>query len=60
MARLIGQAAQHTQVIVVSHAAELVAALQQEDFCRHILLDKQLSETTIQQDTTPEWLWPSR
>lgn len=60
LARLIGQAAQHTQVIVVSHAAELVEALQQEDFCRHILLDKQLSETTIQQDTTPEWLWPSR
>ncbi|CNJ12185.1 putative ATPase [Yersinia intermedia] len=60
LARLIGQAAQHTQVIVVSHAAELVAALQQETHCRHILLDKQFSETTIQQEATPHWLWSAR
>ncbi|CNG33003.1 putative ATPase [Yersinia frederiksenii] len=60
LARLIAQASQHTQVIVVSHAAGLVGALQQEETCRHILLDKQLSETTVQQETTPEWRWPSR
>ncbi|WP_145534219.1 AAA family ATPase [Yersinia alsatica] len=60
LARLIAQAAQHTQVIVVSHAAGLVAALQQEENCRHFLLAKQLSETTIQQETTPEWCWPKR
>lgn len=60
LARLIGQAARHTQVIVVSHAAELVSALQQETDCRHILLDKQLSETRVQQASTAHWLWPAR
>ena len=60
LARLIGQAAQHTQVIVVSHAAELVAALQEEAHCNQILLDKQWSETHVQQENTPEWEWPTR
>ncbi|MFL4555684.1 AAA family ATPase [Yersinia kristensenii] len=63
LARLIGQAARYTQVIVVSHAAELVSALQQEDNCRHILLRKELSETAVQQETqetTADWQWPSR
>lgn len=60
LARLIAQSAQHTQVIVVSHAAELVDALVQEENCRHILLHKELSETTIQQESNPYWQWPSR
>ena len=60
LARLIGQAARHTQVIVVSHAAELVGALQEEAHCNQILLDKQWSETHVQQENTPEWEWPTR
>ncbi|OVZ79798.1 ATP-binding protein [Yersinia kristensenii] len=60
LARLIGQAAQHTQVIVVSHAAALVSALQQENDCHSILLRKELSETTVQPAARADWQWPSR
>ena len=60
LARLIVQASQRCQMIVVSHAATLVAALDAEADSRQIVLEKTLGETTIQDYVPPSWTWPSR
>jgi predicted ATPase len=67
LARLIAAASRHTQVIVVSHAPPLVAALQQVAGCRHLNLEKSFGETILSADSTedprlrrPRWQWPSR
>lgn len=65
LARLVGSAARQTQVIVVTHAARLVAALEdlQELDVRSVVLDKDLGETRIlnlDADGTPRWNWPAR
>ena len=60
LARLIAQAAQRTQIIVVSHAAPLVSALAQDPQARRIVLEKQLGETLVQPDERPSWTWPTR
>ncbi|KIZ46213.1 MULTISPECIES: AAA family ATPase [Rhodopseudomonas] len=59
LARLIARAAQRSQLIVVSHAAELVAALDQQPSSRQILLEKRLSETILD-GRVPRWNWPAR
>jgi predicted ATPase len=65
LARLVGSAARQAQVIVVSHAARLVAAL--EDLqgldVRSVVLDKELGETRILNlgaEDGPRWNWPTR
>lgn len=60
LARLIARAAKRSQVIVVSHAAELVAALEGEESSRRILLEKELGETVVRDGEAPSWAWPSR
>jgi predicted ATPase len=63
LARLIGQAAQGSQVLVVSHAARLIAALEQQPSCQRITLEKELGETRIgglHELEAPPWHWPSR
>ena len=60
LARLIAQAAQRTQIIVVSHAAPLVSALAQDPHARCIVLEKELGETLVQPDERPAWTWPTR
>jgi len=60
LARLIARAAKRSQVIVVSHAAELVAALEGEESNRRILLEKELGETVVRDGDAPSWAWPSR
>ena len=62
LARLIGRAAERSQVIVVTHAASLIAVLC-EHRCNSITLEKSLGETRIAGSTeaeTPRWNWPSR
>lgn len=59
LARLIAAAAKRSQIIVVSHAADLVEALVREGGSR-ILLDKELSQTMVADDEPPAWAWPSR
>lgn len=59
LARLIARASRHSQVIVVSHAAALVSALQ-ESGARRIVLEKQLGETVAVDQERPAWNWPSR
>jgi predicted ATPase len=63
LARLIGGAAQRSQVIVVSHAARLIAALEQQPTCHRITLEKELGQTTVvglHELEAPAWHWPAR
>ena len=60
LARLIAQASKRSQVVVVSHAAALVCALDADADCRQIVLEKQLGETVVTEGTPPDWTWPSR
>ena len=61
LARLIIQASQHCQVWVVSHASRLIAALQQDEGCNSIVLEKVLGQTQIVGQgilDAPAWHWP--
>jgi predicted ATPase len=60
LARLIVQASKQCQIIVVSHAAALVSALDAEADSRQIVLEKTLGETEVQDYVPPNWTWPSR
>jgi predicted ATPase len=60
LARLIVQASGQCQMIVVSHAAALVTALDAEPDSRRIVLEKTLGETEVQDYVPPNWTWPSR
>ncbi len=57
LARLIAQASQRSQIIVVSHATALVSELAG---ARQIVLEKQLGETLARDDEKPAWNWPTR
>lgn len=59
LARLIAKAAVQSQIIVVSHAASLVSALQDAG-AQRIVLEKQLGETVVQDGERPAWNWLSR
>jgi predicted ATPase len=63
LGRLIARAAERSQVLVVSHAARLIAALEEQRGCHSVTLEKGLGETSIA-DTDrldrPRWQWPSR
>lgn len=63
LGRLIRQAARHTQVIVVSHAMRLVAALEEDPACNALVLEKSLGETRLLNADAldiPRWSWPAR
>ena len=61
LGRLIGQAAERSQVVVVTHASRLVAALEEARDCHSIVLDKRMGETTISESRDPPpWQWPAR
>lgn len=60
LGRLITRASQHSQLIVVSHAARLIESLQG---AHRIHLDKELGETIVTGMTNlnqPLWEWPAR
>lgn len=63
LARLIIRASDGTQLIVVSHARRLIAALDEMPQCRHWTLEKDCGETLLSGQTledTPAWHWPAR
>jgi predicted ATPase len=61
LGRLIAQAAERSQVIVVSHAAPLIDGLQSLPECRAITLEKHFAQTEQAGDVDPTpWQWPSR
>jgi predicted ATPase len=63
LARLILEAAKHSQLWVVSHSARLIAALEASDRCNSLRLQKDLGETKIAGQgliDAPAWQWPAR
>jgi predicted ATPase len=63
LARLISKAAERSQVLIVSHAAALIDALQQQPGCYSIVLEKVFGETRVADAddyTGPSWQWPAR
>ncbi|AND67932.1 hypothetical protein ATSB10_04780 [Dyella thiooxydans] len=63
LARLIVQASARSQVWVVSHAARLIAALEQTPACHTLRLEKELSQTRLvgqRMLDEPAWHWPER
>jgi len=61
LARLIAQAAERSQIIVVTHAAQLIAALREYP-CNSITLEKSFGETKIAESAElnlPAWYWPT-
>ncbi len=60
LARLVVQASARSQIVIVSHAAPLVAALEDAAQVRRIVLAKNLGETVVEDDARPSWTWPSR
>ncbi|MNE81133.1 hypothetical protein D3C80_1777620 [compost metagenome] len=61
LARLIRRASQQCQVWVVSHAPRLVAALEEDEGCNAIRLEKVLGQTMIVGQgmlDEPAWHWP--
>jgi predicted ATPase len=66
LGRLIARAAQAAQVIVVSHAARLIAAVEEvpaELPLQYVVLEKRLGETHLSNIAScdqPHWQWPAR
>src|SRR5437763_4951295 len=63
LARLISRASERSQVVVVTHAAKLIAALSEQQGSHSIALEKEFGETRISgmtQMNTPTWHWPGR
>lgn len=63
LARLIGKAAQKSQLWVISHAPRLIAALEELPICNAIALEKTLSQTRVvgqRELDEPAWYWPER
>ena len=63
LGRLIAAAAARSQIIVVSHAAGLIDALQSGPDCHSILLGKTFGETklaTVDETVRATWQWPAR
>jgi predicted ATPase len=59
LARLVASAARRSQIILVSHAAALVEALEEEGFST-IELEKSFGETRARDHDPPPWAWPDR
>ena len=62
LARLIARAAAHAQMVVVTHAPRLIAALTEMPGAHSIMLEKTFGETTVAGPVgdRPVWHWPSR
>lgn len=60
LARLIMRACERSQLIVVSHADELVSTLGAEGRAMMVMLSKVLGETVADGIEAPSWNWPAR
>jgi len=63
LARLIACVADHSQIIVVTHAEKLITALNDQPGCNSIKLEKTFGETSVvgaRQLGLPAWQWPAR
>jgi predicted ATPase len=63
LGRLIAAAAERMQILVVSHATRLIAALEDDRACQSLALVKELGETHlagVDALDLPAWAWPKR
>lgn len=63
LGRLIANAAERSQVLVVTHAAKLIATLEEHAECNSVTLEKDFGETRIvdvDKLDLPVWRWASR
>jgi predicted ATPase len=63
LGRLIANAAQTSQVLVVTHAAKLIAALEEQADCNSVVLEKEFGETKIvgaDRLSLAPWRWAAR
>ena len=60
LARLLAKASKQSQIIVVSHSRQLVAALDEEASSRAIELHKDHGETFVADPCDISWKWPKR
>jgi len=63
LGRLIANAAERSQVLVVTHAPKLIAALEKQVQCNCVRLEKEFGETRIVgmgEYDGPPWRWASR
>jgi len=60
LGRLMVKAAERCQLIVVTHAATLVAVLEAHRECRLVALHKELGETIVRDAGLLAWRWPTR
>jgi predicted ATPase len=63
LGRLIASAAERSQVLVVTHAAKLIEALEEQDDCNSVRLEKEFGETKVVGAGAldlPVWRWASR
>lgn len=60
LGRLLRHASRNTQIIVISHATNLIDVLVGDDSARHIVLEKQFGETVVAFEDRANWTWPKR
>ena len=63
LGRLIASAAERSQALVVTHAAKLIEALEEQEDCNSVRLKKEFGETKIAGAgalDVPAWRWASR
>lgn len=63
LARLIANASASSQLWIVSHSARLLSALEEDERCNAIRLEKELGETHVHGQRLvdkPSWHWPER
>ncbi len=63
LARLVAHASEKSQIVVVTHAPRLIAALFEQPTCHSITLEKTFGQTTIsglREMDIPQWNWPTR
>jgi predicted ATPase len=60
LARLMTKASERSQIVVVSHSAPLVGALERHAECHAIALRKELGETIAEPVADGKWEWPRR
>jgi predicted ATPase len=61
LGRLVQQASTRSQVVVVSHAAGLIDALQSQPDCHAVTLSKSFGDTQVEGALEPpRWEWPAR
>ena len=63
LGRLIANAAERSQALVVTHAPKLITALEEQPECNSVMLEKEFGETKVAGEDEldmPIWRWAAR